>query len=143
MNNVFIDKKVFALAPKKELVCMLRVIGKKSLQLRSKLVKPVQNNLSVYQHKVVFQCPYKLCRLFHFKDTLDNEIRSDLVYRYSCSSYNATYYGKTYRHFFARAADHTDIANLTGKRVKIRKGQQFVTTYYNAIAQLILTISVF
>ena len=44
LSNIFIDKKVYALAPKKELVCVLPFIRKKSLQLRSKLVKSVQNN---------------------------------------------------------------------------------------------------
>ena len=118
LNKIFIDKKVYALAPKKELVCVLPFIGKKSLQLRSKLVKSVQNNLSFCHLKVVFQSPRKFCTLFRFKDTLNKKIRSDLVYRYSCSSFNATYYGKTYRHFFTRAAEHMGISNLTGKRVK-------------------------
>ena len=118
LNKIFIDKKVYALAPKKELVCVLPFIGKKSLQLRSKLVKSVQNNLSFCHLKVVFQSPHKLCTLFCFKDILNKKIRSDLVYRYSCSSCNATYYGKTYRHFFTRAARHMSISNLTSKRVK-------------------------
>ena len=39
LNKVFIDKKVYALAAKKRLVCVLPLIGKKSLQLRSKFVK--------------------------------------------------------------------------------------------------------
>ena len=68
--------------------------------------------------KVVFQSPCKLRSLFHFKDTLDKKIRSDLVYRYTCSNCNVTYYGKTYRHFFTRAAEHMGISNLTEKRVK-------------------------
>ena len=97
---------------------MLPFIGKKSLQLRSKLVKSVQNNLSFCHLKVVFQCPRRPCILFRFKDTLYKKIRSDLVYRYSCSSCNATYYGKTYRHLFTRAAEHMGISNLTAKGVK-------------------------
>ena len=55
LNNIFIDKKVYALAPKKELVCVLPLIGKKSLQLRSKLVKSEKINLSCCLLKVVFQ----------------------------------------------------------------------------------------
>ena len=49
---------------------MLPFIEKKSLQLRSKLVKSVQNNLCFCHLKVVFQSPYKLHTLFYFKDTL-------------------------------------------------------------------------
>ena len=110
LNNIFIDKKVYALAPKKELVCVLPFIGKKSLQLRSKLVKSVQNNLSFCHLKAGLQSPYTLRTLFRFKDTLDKKIRSDLVYFYSCGSCSATYYGKTYRHFFTKAAENMGIS---------------------------------
>ena len=102
----------YAFAPKKESVCVLPFIGKKSLELRSQLVKSVQNNLNFCHLIIVLQSPYKLCTLFRFKDTLDKKIRSDRVYRYLCSSCNATYYGKTYRHFFTRAAKHMGISNL-------------------------------
>ena len=92
--------------------------AKKSLQLRSRLVKSAHNNSSFWHLKIVFQSSYKFCTLFHFKDTLDKKIRSDLVYRYSCSSRNAAYYCKSYRHFFTRAAEHMAISNVTGKSVK-------------------------
>ena len=82
LNQVFIEKKIYAIAPKKELVCVLPFIGKKSLKLRSKLVKSVRNNLSFCHPKVVFQSPYKLHTLFRFKDTLNKKIHSHLVYRY-------------------------------------------------------------
>ena len=35
-----------------------------------------------------------------------------------CSNCKVTYYGKTYHHFFTRAAEHMGISNLTGKRLK-------------------------
>ena len=38
-----------------------------------------------------------------------------------CSNGKVTYYGKTYRHFFTRAAEHMGISNLTGKRFKCVK----------------------
>ena len=96
------------------------IYWEKWLQLRSKLVKSVKNNLNFCHLKVVFQSPYKLCTMFCFKDTLDKTICSDLVYHYTCSSYSATY-GKTYQHFFTRAAEHKGVSNLTGKRVKNMK----------------------
>ena len=73
----------------------LPFVGKKSLQLRSKLVKSVQNNLSFCHLKVAFQSPCKLHTLFRFKDILDKKICSHFVYRYSCSSCIDTYYGRT------------------------------------------------
>ena len=35
-----------------------------------------------------------------------------------CSNCKVTYYGKTYRHFFTRAAKHMGISYLTGKCLK-------------------------
>ena len=68
--------------------------------------------------KVAFQSPCKLGTLFCFIDTLDKKIHSDLVYLYSCNSYNATYHDKTYGYFFSRDAEHINISNITGKRIK-------------------------
>ena len=93
--------------------------------------------------KVVFQSPYKLHALFRFKDTLDKKILSHLVYCYSCSSCIATCYGETYQHFFTRAAEQMGVLNLTGKRAKNVKESVFLTTYYNVIAQMILTTLIF
>ena len=79
-------KKVFSVAQKKELVCVLPFIGKKSLQLRSRLVKSIQQNLKFCSLKVIFQSPCKLHTLCKFKDSLDKKIRSDLIYRYTCGN---------------------------------------------------------
>ena len=55
------------------------------------------------------------------KGPLQKKIRSDIVYRYMCSNCRVTYYGKTYRHFFTRAAEHIGISNLTEKHLKCVK----------------------
>ena len=68
--------------------------------------------------KVVFQSQRKVSTFFQFKDTLNEKIRSFLVYRCTCSNCNITYYGKTYRRFSTRAAEHMGVSNLTGKRLK-------------------------
>ena len=39
LNNLYVKKKVYLLAPKKQLTCVLPFLGKKLLQLRSRLVK--------------------------------------------------------------------------------------------------------
>ena len=101
-------------ASKKELICVLPFLGKRSMQLRTRLVNSIESNLK-------FCKPCKVNLLFRYKDSLQKKIRSDIVYRYMCSNCKVTYYGKTYRHFFTRAAEHMDISNLTGKRLKCVK----------------------
>ena len=117
-DKIFIEKKVFPVAQKKELVCVLPSIGKKSLHLRSQLVKSIQQNLKFCSLNATFQLPCKLHTLFKFKDSLDEKICSDLIYCYPCSNCSVTYYGKSYQHFFTRAAEHMGISNLTEKQVK-------------------------
>ena len=56
--------------------------------------------------------------MFRFKDPLEKKIRSGIIYRYTCSNCKVTYYGKTFRHFYIRAAEHMEISNLTRKRLE-------------------------
>ena len=63
---------------------------------------------------VVFHSQLKLNTLFRFKDILRG-------YRYTCSNSNVTSYGKTYHHFFNRAAEQMGVSNLTGKCLKYIK----------------------
>ena len=80
-----------------------------------------ESNLKFCKLKIIFQSPCKLNSLFRYKDSLQKKIHSNIVCRYMCSNCNVTYYGKTYRHFFTRAAQHMGIYNLTEKRLKCVK----------------------
>ena len=67
---------------------------------------------------MAFQSKTRLSSLFCFKDIIPKEISSHLVYKFTCSCCNATYYGESERHFFVRASEHLGMTPLTGKRVK-------------------------
>ena len=96
LDKIFIEKKVFSVAERKELVSVFPFIGEKSLQLRFRLVKSIQQNLNLCSLNLIFQSPCKLHTLFKFKDYLDKKNCSNLIYRYTCSNCNVTYYGKTH-----------------------------------------------
>ena len=53
-----------------------------------------------------------------FKDKIPSFLCSGIVYKFHCGSCNATYYGKTKRHFKVRMSKPLEISALTGKRVK-------------------------
>ena len=48
-------------------------------------------------------------------------MHSLLCYKFECSSCNATYYGKTKRHFKVRVSEHMGISARTGKNMKCAK----------------------
>ena len=89
------------------------------MQLRTRVVNSIESNLRFWKLKVIFQSPCKLNSLFRYKDSLQKKVCS--VYRYMCSNCKVTYYGKTYHHYFTRAAEHMGISNLTGKCLKCVK----------------------
>ena len=68
-------------ASEKELICVLPFIRNKSLQLRTRLVNSVENNLKFCKVKAIFKSLCKLSLLFRYKDSLKKEIPSDTVYR--------------------------------------------------------------
>ena len=78
LDKIFIKKEVVLKASKKELICVLSFLGKKSLQSRTRLVNYIENNLKFC--KVIFQSPCKLNSLFRYKNPLKKKIRSDIVY---------------------------------------------------------------
>ena len=73
LDKVFIEKKVVLKASKKELLCVLLFLRKKSMQLRTRLVDSIESNLKFCKRKVIFQLPCKLNSLFRFKDSLSEK----------------------------------------------------------------------
>ena len=78
----------------------------------------MKNKLPYCNIRFVFQTKCKISNFFTFKDKIPSFLRSGIVYKFQCGSCNATYYGKTKRHFKVRMCEHLGISALTGKRVK-------------------------
>ena len=89
-----------------------------SLQIRTRINRIMKNKLPYCNIRFVFQTKCKISNFFTFKDKIPSFLRSGIVYKFQCGSCNATYYGKTKRHFKVRMCEHLGISALTGKRVK-------------------------
>ena len=118
LDKAFTKKEVVLKGFKSNLFASFFLLEKKSLQLRTHLVNSIKSNIKLWNREAIFQSLCKLNSLFHYKDSLKKKIHSNTVYRYTCSNCKVTDYGKTYHHFFGRAAEHTSVPNLTEKFVK-------------------------
>ena len=118
LNKIHAPKKTVATVPKKEICIMLPFLGPLSLQIRTRIRKLFANKLPYCNLKVVFRSTRRLSNCFSFKDKIPTFLCSGLVYKFSCSDCNVTYYGKTKRHFKVRMSEHLGISPLTGKTVK-------------------------
>ena len=118
LNKLFVQEDFNFMVPKRELICVLPYLGKASLDLRTKLRRTIEKNLPFCKLKIIFRPKCRLNTLFRFQDAFEKKIRSGIIYRYTYCNCKFTYYGKTFRHFYTRAAEHMGISNLTGKRLK-------------------------
>ena len=121
LNKIYSKKVPQHTGSKKDLYIFLPYLGKFSLPARSTLVRTIRDILLCVNLKVVFRIKNRLSSKFTFKDKISKEMRSLLCYKFQCSSCNATYYGKTKRHFKVRVSEHMGVSARTGKNIKSTK----------------------
>ena len=118
LDKVLTPKPVVSTVLKKDLIIVLPYLGKLSLQIRTRINRIMKNKLPYCNVQFVFKTKCKISNFFTFKDKIPSVLCSGIVYKFQCASCNATYYGKTKRHFKVRMCEHLGISALTGKRVK-------------------------
>ena len=100
---------------KKQLLIVLSFLGTQSFLVRKQLKSCIKPYCSL---RIAFWSKTRISSLFRFKDIIPKEISSHLVYKFTCSCSNATYYEESERQFFVRASEHLGMTPLNGKRVK-------------------------
>ena len=78
----------------------------------------MRNKLSHCNSRIVFQIKCKLINFITFKHKIPVFLRSGIVNKFKRGGCDASYYGKTKRHFKVRMCKHLGVSALTGKRVK-------------------------
>ena len=121
LNKKFLNTPVTLTVKKKELFIVLPYLGNLPLALRTRLQNSINKDVPFCKIKVNFKSTSRLRHLFCFKDKVPFNLRSNVVYKFSCGRYNATYYDETCRHLNVRVAEHSGIPPLTGKKSKARK----------------------
>ena len=94
----------------------------------------MKNKLPYCNIRFVFQTKCKISNFFTFKDKIPSFLRSGIVYKFHCGSWNATYYGKSKRHFKVRMCKQLGVSVLTGRlrHMKSNVVQQSHTSSLNS-----------
>ena len=104
--------------PKERVYIALPFLGSITDQLRRsfKLI-----NKQYLPHKdiiVYFKPGLRISNFFRVKDKTPFELRSHVIYQYTCAGCNSSYVGQTARHLRHRIAEHSGTSHLTGKVMK-------------------------
>ena len=68
-----------------------------------------------FDFKFIHTNSFKISSFFHYKDRLPSELRSSVVYCFTCSSCRAEYIGSTLRAFKVRYDEHVGQSSRTGR----------------------------
>jgi len=103
---------------KERLYIGLPYAGKSSDSLRRTL-KQIFKKYIPNKELIVFYKPgRRISSFFKIKDPTPFDLRSGLVYEYTCGTCHCTYVGQTTRHLRHRIAEHAGVSHLTGRPVK-------------------------
>jgi hypothetical protein len=120
-DKIFIKKIVVLTASKKKLILSLDYLGKHSLELKKRLERIINEQIPFCKINVVFSSKNKLRNFFSFKDKVPMNLKSLVLYKFTCSDCNITYIGKTCRHFQVRFSEHLGISKTTNLPLKYNK----------------------
>ena len=84
LNKKFLHTPVVLTLEKKELLITLPYLGNLSLAIRTGLQNSINRNLPFCEIKVIFKSTTRLSNFFRFKDKVPFNLRSNVVYKFSC-----------------------------------------------------------
>ena len=102
--------------PKKSMYFSLPYYGHKSVLLSIELHKLITSYFTEIEPRATLVNNFKMSHIFPFKDVLPNELRSSIVYKYSCvhGMCTSAYVGSTVRTLHMRVSEHLGVSNRTG-----------------------------
>ena len=120
-DSEFFQQKILHTVPKRKLILSLQFLGKQSLEIKKRLERTIDDQLPFCKINVVFSSKNKLRIFFSFKDKVPKNLKSLVLYKFTCSDCNITYIGKTSRHYQVRFSEHLGISKVTNKPLKYSK----------------------
>ena len=83
----------------------LPFIGRYSEQAQQRINNIIKKCCKSVTVKLIFDS-YKIGQMFSAKDCLPSNLKSNVIYKFQCASYNACYIGETTRHLTSRIEEY-------------------------------------
>lgn len=121
LDDIFRPKVLITTVPKKLMYVSLPYTFD-TRDLKCELLSILNKFYPYVDFKFIFKNPFTIGKLFHFKDTLPESMRSCLVYLYSCPKCNfGTYVGCTRRLLKVRIDSHRGVSHRTGSSLSTKE----------------------
>ena len=118
LNNKYQPKQCVTTVNKDVKYFKLPYLGESS----TNMIDNLQNVLSKFYPQIQFRFipinNLKISSFFAFKDRLPSDLRSSVIYSFTCPSCQAGYIGCTQRAFKTRTDEHLGLSSRTGQRLR-------------------------
>lgn len=105
--------------PRKEpLYIGLPFLGKSIMPLRTAVLRICKEFIPTKDIIIYHKPGRRISSFFRIKDATPLDMRSCVVYQYTCAECQSSYIGQTTRHLRHRIAEHAGVSHLTGNTVK-------------------------
>ena len=101
---------------KPHFTCCLPYLGNRSFMIRNNITKLFKAHYRDIQVQFIFKSAKRVSSLFQYKDRIPTLVCSNVVYKFSCSCCNATYYSETNMNLLIRCNEHIGI-NRNGREI--------------------------
>ena len=99
---------------RKPIIFRMPYLGSYGHEIKKKIIKLVREFYPQVSLRVIYTARNTIGSFFKYKDKLPDDLRSSIVYLYKCDSCNASYIGKSERHYRTRKAEHEGRSVRTG-----------------------------
>jgi hypothetical protein len=96
----------------------LPFLGKSTENLHKSIKEICKKFISHKDIIIYFKPGRRVSNFFRIKDTTPLELRSRVVYEFTCVGCHSNYIGQTSRHLGHRIAEHRGVSHLTGRVMK-------------------------
>ena len=117
----------------KSYILVNQFLANKSEKLKEDLLKFPRQYFPDYSSNIILVNRFTIGSFFRNKHTLNNGVRSAVVYKYVCPECGAQYVGSTTRSLATRAAEHAGISVRTGVPYRSR-----LNPIYGMISSLVV-----
>ena len=115
LEKLFVKKVVRDTVPKKEYNIVLPYLGTLSCKIQKQFRKLFREFIPSGKINIIFKTERRISHFLKFKDVLNSDFDSHVIYSYTCPSCNAGYIGETRCHHIVRNSQHLGISEFTGK----------------------------
>jgi hypothetical protein len=115
INIIYSVKTSVPTVTKKIIYFVVPYLGDSNTIVKKQIRTLVQKFYPQLDLRIIFTNSFSMQSLFKVKDRMPTLMRSNVVYKYTCSQCQATYCGETTRHLQTRIAEHKGVSVRTGK----------------------------